>query len=377
MMLYTSILQTIIPSRQNSPAVHIALIVIACIVLIIIVKQTYSTVLERLREATNNSSRKKLDVKALRSQCIKLGFTKADIDFFETQCKKNDITFVPLIANTEYCIQTVFKRIYTTICENADKLSLHELENLKLHLFMLIYKLEDAKRSLSLLTSTSAFTEGHQISYLSVNGTHHKSKIIENNKTGLFIEVAIGQNGKPVQPPALSKIVLYFELHGGIAYQVITRIMRYQSRNGVEEMVVIHSNDVQFFQRRKFRRLTVSLDCSFTATRIVENPLTGKKNYIANDKKYSGTIVNISASGCRLNTNLPIRADQDMQITVKLPHQYEGVMVGHIVRSRREANKSVCVLNIRFIRMLKRTQNNIFSLVYNFDSETNTENQTQ
>ncbi len=363
------LLQTIIPSRQNSPAVHIALIAILCIVLLIIVKQSYASVIERIRRATENTSKKKLDVKSLRSSCMRLGFSKGDIDFFETHCKKNEITYVPLISNTEYCINTVFKKIYTRLHENSDNRSSAELESTKLHLFMLIYKLEDAKRSLSLLTSTSSFTAGHDISYVSVNGMHHKSRIIENNKTGLFLEVAIGPNGKPVQPAPLSKVVLYFELHGGVAYQVITRVMRYQTRNGIEEMVVIHSNDVEFFQRRKFRRLPVSLDCNFTSTRAVENPLTGKKTYVSHDKKYSGKIVNISASGCRLNTNLPIRADQDMQITLALPTGNEGVMIGHIVRSRREINKSVCVLNIRFIRMQKKTQNDIFSLVYNFENQ--------
>ncbi len=357
---------TIIPSRQNSLPVQIALIVIVVIALIIIAKQLYTAFLSKLAEAEKESPRKKLDTRSLRKTAIRLGFSAQDIAFFETQCKLFDITYVPLISNTEYCTSTVFKKIFEGMCENNENLSELELENNKLALFMLIYKIELAKRSLSLLTSTVAFSEGLPISYISEDGSHNHSRIIENNKTGLFLEVAKNANGHSVQPQALSKIQLYFELHGGIAYQVNTRVMRYQSRNGIEELVLIHSHDVEFFQRRKFRRKDLSLDCTFKAVTVQETS-DGKKTFTTHDREYIGKIANISASGCRMTTSIPIKADQYMQISVLLPNGDRGSMIGIIVRSRKEVNKNVCVLNIRFIRMQKKMQNNIFALVYNYD----------
>ncbi len=359
--------------RETSPAVQVAIAIIICVALIIFVKQMYGSFIKNLSQKALEAPTKKLDTRTLRKIASRLGFSKQDITFFETQCKLFGITYVPLISNTEYCIATVFKKIYEGMCFNHEKLSENEVESNKLAIFMLIYKIEHAKRSLSLLTNTIAFSEGLPISYISEDGIHRHSKIIENNKVGLFLEVALDSNGYPVQPPPLSKIQLYFELQGGIAYQVNTRVTRYQSRNGVEEIVVIHSNDVEFFQRRKFRRRDVSLDCNFSAVTVEEDSKTGKKNFTAHAKEYHGKIANISASGCRMTTSIPIRADQYMQITATLPNGHKCMMIGVIVRSRKEINKNVCVLNIRFVRMQKRVQNEIFALVYDYKT---VENQT-
>ncbi len=358
---------TIMPSRQNSPAVQIAIAVIVAIALIIIIRQLYNSFRARIAEIEKDSPRKKLDIRSLRKVGARLGFSAQDLSFLELQCKRFEITYIPLISNTEYCITTVFKRIFEGMCGNPENLEEADLESNKLALFMLIYKVELAKRSLSLLTSTSAFTEGLPISYIAEDGNHHASRIIENNKTGLFLEVALNAHGLPVQPQPLSKIKLYFELHGGIAYQATTRVMRYQTRNGVEELVLIHSHDVEFFQRRKFRRKDVSLDCTFNAVAITE-PQPGNKVFTAQPREYIGKIANISASGCRMTTSIPIKADQYMKISLLLPNGERGTMIGIIVRSRREINRNVCVLNIRFIRMQKKMQNNIFALVYNYEN---------
>ncbi len=355
-------------ARENSTAVHIALAVIAFVILIIVIKQSYGSILARLRTAEHDVPKKKLDLRALRKNASRLDFEKNDIAFLEQQCKLFDITYIPLLSNTEYCITTVFKKIFEDMCENPEKVSEAELESKKLELFMLIYKIEHKKRSLSLLTSTFAFSEGLSISYVTDDDVHHPSKIIENNKAGLFLEVALDTKGHSVQPEPLSKIRLYFELHGGIAYQATTRIMRYQSRNGVEEMVLIHSQDVEFFQRRKFRRRDVLLDCTFVAVTVDVDNKTGKKSFTAHEKEYHGKIVNISASGCRLTTGIPIKADQHMQISIVLPNGHTATMTGVIVRSRKEINKNVCVLNIRFVRMQKKVQNDIFALAYNYEN---------
>ncbi len=357
--------------RQDSPAVQIAMAVIVCVILIIVVRQLYGSFLRTLRDAATKAPIKRLDTKTLRKTALRLDFSKQDIAFFEEQCKIFGITYVPLISNTEYCINTVFKRIYEGMSNNTKNASETDLESDKLELFMLIYKIEHAKRSLSLLTSTTAFSEGLPISYVTDDNTHHPSKIIENNKTGLFLEVAQDINGYPVQPQPLAKIQLYFELQGGIAYQVNTRVTRYQSRNGIEELVVIHSNDVEFFQRRKFRRKDVLINCTFAAVTVEEDSTTKKKNFTPHTKEYQGKIANISASGCRMTTGIPIKADQYMQIKLALPNGTVATMTGIIVRSRKEINKNVCVLNIRFVRMQKKIQNDIFALVYEYNTVSN------
>lgn len=363
-----SILTTIIPSRQNSPVLHISLLIIGFIVLIIVLRYLLLFHKQAKQAEEAKSPRKIIDSALLKTTGTRLALKKDEIRFLDSQCKKNKIVELPLILSTEDCIEGPLKIIYMGICKNPHKLSKAELENTKLYLFMIIHKIENQKKNLSLLTNTVTFPENIPISYVNKNGIHYVSSILKNTTEGMFLAIAKNTEGKDVKPPPLSKVVLYLELKGDIAYQAESRVIRYQNFNDREEMLVSHTNNIEFFQRRKYHRIETSLRCMFKAVKI-ETDVHGKKIFLPQERAYKAIITDLSASGCRLKTNLPIRANQYLQIEVALSGNEEDGIVGRIVRSGKEHDQKWYIFNIQFVKMSKKTRNNIFSLVYDYHSE--------
>ena len=296
----------------------------------------------------------------------KLSLSDECFEFILHYCKLYQIKKVPLISDTEYCIDTVFKQIYAGISNDIKNLSISEIEAKKHTLFMIIMKIEAAKRSFTVLTSTVSLTEGMPISYITNSDNYIASKIIENNKFGLFLEAGYSRDGNLSKPKTLSPIQLYFELSGGIAYRIDTRLIRYQYRAGKTELVVMHSKDVHFSQKRKYRRKDVQLKIVFQALTVGENEKTGKKVFTVNERKYLGDIINISAGGCRLCVKKPIRAGQYMQISSILSTGKTISASAIIMNSKKNLYGSGYILNTRFVRMDKMSQNAIFEFIYDY-----------
>jgi len=236
------------------------------------------------------------------------------------------------------------------------------------------FALENEKRKLSVLTSTIAFPTGSPIAYVTKNRIHNHSTIIENTDEVIFLKVSKDSDGNAVKPAPFSKITLYLELEDGIAYQARTRVVRYQIHNQIqdieEEMAVTHSKNIKFFQRRKYRRVGTSLGCAFKAVKIVtEADNEGGKIYIPQEREYRGEITDISASGCRLRTSLPIHAGQYMQIEVSLLELSTDTINAIVMKSGKDSTGKWCILNMRFVKMSKKTRNNIFSIVYDYNQK--------
>ncbi len=363
-MIFCNILK-ILPGRNNSPAVHIALAVIGCITLIIAIKMIYDYSLVKVTQKKITSDTGKIDKKDLKRISNRLRLSDEYFNFLLYYCKLYQIRKIPLISDTEYCIKNVFNTIYDGISADTKNLTSDEIENKKHILFMIITQVEEAKKSLSVLTSTMPLTESFPITYITEDNEHHKSRIIENNKHGLCIEVAKTPSGQLIKPEPLSTIQLYFELNGGIAYMITTRVIRYQYRNGVTELVATHSNDVNFSQKRKFRRKNVQTKAVYQAVDVH----TGETNttvFSVREKKYSGVITNISAGGCRLRVKSAIKAGQHMQISTILPTGKSISATAIIINSKKNIKEDGFVLNIRFLRMNKKSQNAIFEFIYEY-----------
>ncbi len=354
------------PNRNNSLPVKIALAVIGCIALIIIVKSLYDYSLNNINKKKGVSSKSKINKAELKRITNKLSLSDEHFKFLLHHCRLYQINKIPLISDTEYSINTVFKKIYLGISENASNLSIDEIENKKHTLFMIITNIELGKRSLSVLTSTHSLTEGLPISYITGSNTYNKTKIIENNKYGLCLEAVMSPVGELIKPKPLSPLRLYFELAGGIAYMIETQVIRYQYRNGRTELVLMHSNNLNFHQKRKYRRKDVNLRAVFQAADIEYDKESGKKSFSIREKKYMSDVINISASGCRLRVKNPIKAGQNLQISSILETGKSFSACGVIINSKKNIEGDDYILNIRFIRMNKQSQNAIFEFIYNY-----------
>ncbi len=350
-----------IAARQNSKLIPIALLIIAALVVFLVLRQLLIYLLKRMKEE-QGSVPKKLDSKLLKANGERLGLSNDEIVFLDALCRSSKITDLPLLADTGRCISEQFKTMYEYICIREADTAKGEAQ--KLQLFTIIHKIENGKRALSMVTSSTAFPSGLPVSYTDEAGVSFPAAIIENTDTEMILSIAQKKDGTKIKPPPLSKIELTIQLKSGIAYIISPRIIRYQQRREYEEMVVTHTKDIIPILQRRFRRVQTALPCTFRSLKVSMEK--DSKQYHPQGAEYPGTINDISAGGCRLRTMLPIKEGQYIQIVIQLGREQIDSIVGIVVRLKQDTDMKNSLLHIRFIRMAKKARNVVFSLVYNY-----------
>lgn len=351
--------------RQNSSIVLYGALIVLAIILIFVLKYILSRFAAFLKDAADKQPQKKIDIKALKTAALKLGLTNEETAFLIHYCSLCNIKELPLIAETEQCINTQFKALYNHICSEQTEHNEAESEDKKLLLFKIIHKIENGKRNLTLVTNSIAFPAGLALNYTDEQGNTYPIELIENTPIEMILSIAQKRDGTRIAPPPLSKIPLAIQLKNGIAYFFEARIVRYQQRRGFEEMAVAHTKNIRPMLQRRFKRIDTDLRCMLHAVKVIEQD--GSKQYLARPKSYPAVINDLSAGGCKIRTMLPIHEGQHIQIEIPGAAGIDSI-TGIVIKSKKDPDMESTALHIRFLRMAKKTRNNLFALVYNYGS---------
>ncbi|EPF30201.1 hypothetical protein HMPREF9194_00515 [Treponema maltophilum ATCC 51939] len=354
-----------IAMRQNTKLIPIALLVLALLALLIVLRYALAALVSFYKETARKKPGRVLDVGLLKNNGKKLGLTGEEIAFLIDLCKTYKIKDLPLLAETEQCIAGPLKTLYKNICAQENSAEEAHTEEKKLRLFIIIHKIENGKRNLTMVTNSTAFPAGLPATYTDESGGNYHVVIIENTDAEMIISIPQKKDGSKVKPHPLSKISLTIQLKNGIAYRIFPRIVRYQQRKDFEEMVVTHTKNIKPMLQRRFKRVPVTLRCSFCAAKEIEDG--GTKRYTVSENSYPGIISDISAGGCKLRTAIPIREGRYIQISTDIAGKRIDSIIGVVVKSKKDVDGKTTVLHMRFVRMAKKARNIIFASVYNYD----------
>ncbi|MCR4940311.1 MAG: PilZ domain-containing protein [Treponemataceae bacterium] len=235
-------------------------------------------------------------------------------------------------------------------------------------LFSIKQKVDNSRKTLSNLTSTASIPAGDTIFYFSDTKEQFESKILENTKNELILSIPKDIFNNPIKPPVLSKISLLYQTKNGSAYLSDVRIIRYQNTTGAGEMVTSHCNNMQSYQRRQFKRINMNIPCTFSAVKITTGG-SGEKaeiTYTPMERKYSGLLLELSAGGCSIMTNMNIREKQYIRTELNIDGEQADSVIGLIVNTTPITDKRQYVLHILFVKISSKTRNKIFARVYEY-----------
>ena len=152
----------------------------------------------------------------------------------------------------------------------------------------------------------------------------------------------------------------------GTQYVLSSRVIRFQhGAGGVHEMVINHSNAVSMQNRRQWKRINIGNKCLFSAVEE-KTGRRGEVTYSPKENKYEGTLADVSAGGCMIKTQLPIKRDQKLWIKINLPERGEFEAYGLIVSAQKNNETNEFALHISFIEIDEKDRNDIFAFVYNY-----------
>lgn len=232
--------------------------------------------------------------------------------------------------------------------------------------FSTLFKLEMIVAQTKKVLSTRQIPAGCVVFFISNEGEQYPFTVTQNQKDFFTAEIPEFIYKSPRRPELLTRSRFTFRTSDGLSYNLVTRIIRYNEGNdGKFYMVISHSEQLECQAQRHFKRDFFESQCSFKAVKVNENPKKGEETYSLSDKSYQGKLTNISAGGCCIQTDLPIKEKQ--YIGVNLPESgIEETIIG-IIRRTRKLPTGRLALHIQFIQISLKTKNRIHTLVYKYE----------
>ena len=232
--------------------------------------------------------------------------------------------------------------------------------------FSTLFKLEMIVAQTKKVLSTRQIPAGCVVFFISNEGEQYPFTVTQNQKDFFTAEIPEFIYKSPRRPELLTRSRFTFRTSDGLSYNLVTRIIRYNEGNdGKFYMVISHSEQLECQAQRHFKRDFFESQCSFKAVKVSENPKKGEETYSLSDKSYQGKLTNISAGGCCIQTDLPIKEKQ--YIGVNLPESgIEETIIG-IIRRTRKLPTGRLALHIQFIQISLKTKNRIHTLVYKYE----------
>lgn len=251
-----------------------------------------------------------------------------------------------------------YERMTTKQARNDEKIAIF---------FSLRFKLENAHNRKLTASSTRGIKEGQIIIYYDKNNSPWQIKVAKKIDSGFYIELPEVLNIEGKRPNSLEKIKFTFTFPSGQAFYAITRAIRYEkfpdSQN--EYLLLANSTQIKPVARRGAKRMDMDQEVKFSAIKNVGTEAKPILEFM--QKKYPGTMKDISASGCKIFCALPITKGQMLNINFNLPEKdinYEAQ--GKIVATRVMPDKKTFVLHIQFFSIEQFVKNDIYSVIYGY-----------
>ena len=237
---------------------YIALFIIITAGIIIFFANFFVKYLEKKKKQDLQNPNRKTTKKDISLIGDLLNLSANEKNFLWDLCQKYSVkNFYAELKNNEF-IDSIFKKEFNSIKTD---------ENLTSILFSIRNKIDLNKNSSMVLNSSTVIPVNLQITLI-VNENRYETTLIENTKEGLILSVPKDILGNEITIPTLTKISLIFSLTNHVAYEMPSRIIRYQTRV-LKEILVSHSNNIAILHRRNFTRLPFDTDCIFSAVQVI------------------------------------------------------------------------------------------------------------
>jgi len=307
-------------------------------------------------EAQKNRPTTIKDVQALTK---KISLTRQEALLLYNICFRQKARNIYYLWNDEEYLDGLLREEFLRLRQKNAEADVYEVFKLK-------SRLERIERMQHSIPSSHNIPEGETLTLPATGGRFYSFKIRKNDQDSLVLEVPKNLEGTEFCPKPLDKIVMTYMTKRGTQYVLSSRVIRFQhGAGGVHEMVINHSNAVSMQNRRQWKRINIGNKCLFSAVEE-KTGRRGEVTYSPKENKYEGTLADVSAGGCMIKTQLPIKRDQKLWIKINLPERGEFEAYGLIVSAQKNNETNEFALHISFIEIDEKDRNDIFAFVYNY-----------
>jgi len=285
-----------------------------------------------------------------------LGLEREQVKMLDYVMRSGGVSDPERFLNNPGLLDKNFKRAYRLI----ERTSANEEElNDRLSVLFSTRNIIDANIKGSTATSSRQIPEKVQM-VLTIDRVNYLVHVISSRGDMLLVENPKRTAGSLLRPPKGSKATLAYFAKSSKGYLVDTRVMGYTDTIEGPAMQLAHSGQIKKLSARHFPRRQIIIDTGFF---LVQYDSHTKKS-IVDKRRCNGKIMDISAGGCSIKTNVPINGGQ--RIKVEFIHNDGSIIaaLGEVLRTSRSGINTI--MHVKFIKVPRRSLNKINAMVYEY-----------
>jgi c-di-GMP-binding flagellar brake protein YcgR len=179
--------------------------------------------------------------------------------------------------------------------------------------------------------------------------------------------------GVPILPPGKmvpwnkKKVNCSYWKDDDASYNFASKVTNIVVEEEVHSICLKHTDRIERVQKRRHPRKSLRLPVLFSRVKII---MEGEKKKAVVDNKDShwGTIVDISVGGCSVETAIPIDKNNYVKTMFDLREEYKVVAYGKVKRIERNAARKTWIMHVQFTKIDKRYKNEIYAILYNYQT---------
>jgi hypothetical protein len=196
---------------------------------------------------------------------------------------------------------------------------------------------------------------------------NYQVKVITSRGKNVLTDIPRNVLGTPVRLPKGTKINLSFFTKSSNGFSLEGQIVGSINTDFGPCLQIQHTGISKPLVKRKFRRKHIDIATEFFFVNVEETGTKRKKTtkLVVDQRKFKGTVNDISVGGCSLQTSSPIPVGSRLKLIMDHEDTHVINVLGQVIRSNR--SKRGTVIHIKFLKVPRRSFNSISTMVFGYN----------
>jgi c-di-GMP-binding flagellar brake protein YcgR len=306
---------------------------------------------------------------AFRREGRKRGLENHHIQLLSRAIKTQDISQPMRLYEHGGFLNKVLQRVIFDV--DTSNRTRAEKESIKAVVFQIKSKISNAKPSSKTVSNTKGIRQGQEFTIYSRTHSPGIAVVLANTATHLTIEAPELNDGTIITfKPGTELKIRYINNQKKVNF-FMTIVKDVHRINGVDCLLVAHSENVETVQLRKSPRKVFTKPAYFQHVEVVtegKGRNQSRRAVVNSNRRYLGQMEDISAGGCALFSRTPLRKGGFIKIDFDL-YSNQGMSVFGRIKSTQTVRPLGAIMHVQFTRVSKKHLNEIQSYVYGFETE--------
>jgi hypothetical protein len=308
---------------------------------------------------TVSKPHRKYNRSSLRQAARDIGLDKSQRKMLDFVMRNDNVNDPEYSLRTPELLDRHFRRAYRAIQRSAK--SDDDIQDK-------VSTLYSTRNILETITEGNNITSTRQIAdntdaILAVNGKEYPVKVISGRGNALLVEHPKNALGSLIPLAQDSKVNLSFFSKSSKGFSVESRVAGLLNKPEGSRVQLFHSTLISGSSKRRFRRRHISIPSAFYFVHLERAGSRGETKMVVDNRKLSGSIMDISIGGCSILTKVSIPSGTRLKIEFSQSRTMVA-MLGQVLRTNRSGLSTV--MHIKFLKISRKSLNAINTLVFDY-----------